>query len=175
MNKNEFNSTTSSQTSEDPFRALTLISAYLNLVIIVLGLIGNTISFLVFRFHRSFKKMPSMVFLSFVAITDTLALFEWNLGHYFQLLYKIDLQYRTGCRLFYFAQYASIQVSALLLSIMCLDRYVTVVSMPGSFLASLPFRTIKSSFIWSVGIVGFVILLNVHLFFTVGRYIIFLF
>lgn len=146
-----------------------ILIGYFNVFIIVSGILGNTISFIVFRFHKSFKTMPSMVFLSFVAITDTLDLFEWNLSHFVELVFAKDLQQITGCRLLIFAQYSSIQSSALLLSAMCIDRYVTVTTMPGSFLRRLPFRTVRHAFVWSSAIVFFCVLLNFHLLFTTGK------
>ena len=160
---------------EDICRCATPASIFvghLSLIIIAFGLVGNTASFCVFRFHKSFKTMPSMVFLSFVAVTDTIALFEWNLNHYFHLIHNIDLDSLglAGCRIYEFAQYTSLQSSSLVLSIMCVDRYVTVMAMPGSFLHRLPFRTVKTAFIWSASIVSFCILLNIHLLITVGRY-----
>ena len=149
----------------------TLFVAYLSLIIMFLGVVGNSTSFCVFRFHKSFKTMPSMVFLSFVAISDTIALFEWNFGHYFQLIHNIDLSSLSlmGCRFYSFAQYTSLQSSGLLLSVMCIDRYVTVMAMPGSFLQKLPFRTVKTSFYWSIGVVLFCFFLNIHLLFTQGK------
>lgn len=144
--------------------------AHFNLITIGLGLFGNTICFIIFRFHPSFKRMASMVFLSFVAITDTTALFEWNLDHFTQLVYNVDLPGTSlpNCRVYIFAQYSSLQASALTLSVMCIDRYITIVAMPGSMLYKLPFRTIKTAFFWSLGILIFVICLNVQLLFTAG-------
>lgn len=149
---------------------LAIFIASLNVIILGLGVVGNATSFLVFRFHHSFKTMPSMVFLSFVAVTDTCALFEWNLSHFVDVVFQTDLQLITGCRFFYFAQYSSFQSSGLLLSAMCIDRYVTVMALPGSFLHRLPFRTAKTAFVWSSAIVSFCVLLNFHLLFTDGYY-----
>ena len=147
--------------------------AHFNLITIGLGLIGNTICFIIFRFHPSFKKMPSMVFLSFVAVSDTIALFEWNLNHFTQLVYNTDISIVTlaSCKIFTFVQYVTLQSSALILSIMCVDRYITVVTLPGSFLAKLPFGTNRTAFLWSSGIVIFTILLNFHLILFLGKVI----
>ena len=51
------------------------IVSYISIIIIMLGLIGNTTTFIIFRFNKDMKKLPSMVILSFVCITDTLSLF----------------------------------------------------------------------------------------------------
>lgn len=159
----------SSSTTASSFDPKYLI-AYLSLAIVGLGSLGNTISFLVFRLHRSFRKMPSMVYLSFVAVTDTLALCGWNLNHYSHLVFGFEMMFSTlgMCRFFNFIQYTSMQISALLLSIVCVDRYVTVMVMPGSFLHKLPFRTLKTSYGWSIGVVLFCVILNFHVLFTAG-------
>lgn len=146
-------------------------TAYLSIFIIAIGVFGNTLSFLVFRFHHAFKSMPSMIYLSIVAVSDTIALFEWNISHFIYLLFGFDVTTTNLalCRLLNFLQFTSLQVSALTLSIMCVDRYVTVMSLPGSFLSRLPLRTIKSALVWSLGIIVFCCLLNGHIIFTTGN------
>lgn len=147
-----------------------LCIAYFSIFIMALGLIGNTISFLIYRFHPSFKNMSTTVFLSVIAITDTISLFEWNLSHFTNIVlgYNVLTKSLIIYRFCYFLQYSSVQVSALTLSVMCIDRYVTVMTLPGSFLHKLPFRTIRSAICWSLGIGIFSILLNGHLLFTIG-------
>lgn len=165
------NITNISENSTKTDRYVNPFVSHFNLITIFLGVTGNTISFIIFRFHPTFKKMPSMVFLSFVAVSDTIALFEWNLNHFTILAYNIDIQQTNivYCRLFNFAQYTSLQTSALILSFMCIDRYITVVAMPGSFLSKLPFRTNRTAFFWSSGIVLFEVCLNFHLLLFQGR------
>ncbi|RNA17879.1 rhodopsin-like protein [Brachionus plicatilis] len=123
------------------------VVSILPLVIIVLGLFGNCTCFLIFRLNRQFSKVPSMVFLSFVAIFDTLSLFEWNLNHFLGPNFGIRLEFQNlfNCKFFVFLQVYSLQVSALLLSIMCIDRYVTISSIPGSIYSRMPFSTVKNS------------------------------
>ena len=167
MSENSSSSKNSSNESEH----INAFIAHFNLIPICLGLVGNTICFLIFRFHSSFNRMPSMVFLSFVAVTDTIALFEWNLNHFTVLVYGVDISMSSlaFCRIYTFTQYVVIESSALILSMMCIDRYVTVVSMPGSFMSKLPFRTNRTAFIWSLGIVIFTILLNFHQILFLGK------
>jgi hypothetical protein len=142
-----------------------VIFSYVPLGIIASGLIGNSLCFILFRFHKHFKRMTPMVYLSFVAITDTLALFEWNLDHYLILNtgFSIGGLSEFTCHVYTFVQYSSLQASALLLSMLSVDRYFTVVSTPGSFFSKLPFRTKKSAFAWSFMIVSVIILINSHL------------
>lgn len=169
MNSTVNNSTSTSSTPAESTRVK--FGAEFNLLIIVLGLIGNITSFAIFRFHPSFKKMPSMVFLSFVAVSDTIALFEWNLNHFTLLVYDLELSSinLAYCRIYTFVQYASLQTSALILSIMCIDRYVTVMAMPGSFLHKLPFRSNRNAVLWSCGVILFTILLNLHILIYCGN------
>lgn len=162
------NSHLNSSTAETPNAFI----AHFNLITIGLGVIGNTICFLIFRLHHSFNRMSSMVYLSFVAVIDTLALFEWNLDHFIQLNYNIDMLVISIplCRICEFVQYTCLQSSALILSMMCIDRYVTVAALPGSMLHKLPFRTNRSALFWSIGILTFAILLNSHLLFLLGTF-----
>ena len=162
--------------STDEIRSNNVLSpllAYINLAIIVLGLVGNSLCFFIFRCSSSFRNMPSMVYLSFVAVFDTLALFEWNLNHYTSSIFDIEISSISIpiCRIYTFMQYTSLQASALIMSAMCIDRYITVASLPGSFLYRLPFRTNRTAFIWSTAIVLFTILLNSQILFSLGIYI----
>lgn len=141
------------------------ILTYVSLVIIAVGLIGNSISFAIFRFHSQFKTMPSMVYLSFVSITDSLSLLVWNLDHYllYNLGIKVERLNEPICRISTFDQFFSLQASALILSMVTIDRYFTVIAIPGSFVSKLPFRTARSALIWSLGIISCVALMNTHL------------
>lgn len=137
---------------------------YLPLVIIGLGLICNTISFLIFRFHGEFKASSLMVYLSFVTVTDTLSLFVWNLDNF--LISNFNIQVETInepiCHISSFLQYFSLESSALVLSMATIDRYFTVISIPGSFASQLPFRTNKSALFWSLAILILISLINLH-------------
>lgn len=159
--------------SEEKNSKFFIVLTHFPLVIIVIGVVCNFASFTIFRFHREFKTMSSMVYLSFVAITDTLSLFGWNLDHYLRHNHNIiiDRIDKTTCRISSFNQYFSLQASALLLSVLCIDRYVSVASYPGSFYSRLPFRTVRSAFLWSIFIILFTALLNVHILLFAGVYI----
>lgn len=49
------------------------ILPYMALVIIFIGVVGNTSALFIFRTDREIKKMPSMIFLSCTCITNTLS------------------------------------------------------------------------------------------------------
>ena len=142
-----------------------VIVAYSAFVIIFLGVVGNTSTFLTICFNKDLRKISSMIIICFVNITDTLALFTWNLDHYYS--YKNGFNYETLtlflCRTMSFVQYFSLQSSAILLAFVCLDRYVTVMSTPGSIYSRLPFSTTKTSIGWSLFILFVVAVINSHL------------
>ncbi|CAF0892366.1 unnamed protein product [Brachionus calyciflorus] len=149
------------------------IISYLPLLTIVLGLFGNTTCFLIFRLSKKFNKISSMVFLSFVAIFDTVALFEYNFNHFLYPNFLIELEKlnRFSCKFVVFIQVFSLHVTANLLSLMCVDRFVSIKSIPGSFYSRLPFGTIKSAYIWSGMIIIFLFLFNIHVLIFNGNYI----
>lgn len=155
------------------FENFSSVISVLPLVTIVLGITGNLACVFIFRFSRQFSKIPSMVFLSFVAVFDTISLFEWNLDHFLVPNFGIRLEFMNtfNCKFIVFIQVYSLQASAFLLSIMAIDRYVTISSIPGSIYSRLPFSTIKSSFIWSVIISVSLFLLNCHILIFNGNYI----
>ena len=61
-----------------------------------------------------------------------------------------------------FIQYSSLQSSGWLLSLLCIDRFITVMGTPGSFYKKLPFSTPKTACIWSTSVIIFFCALNSH-------------
>jgi hypothetical protein len=161
MTNNSINSTVLAIFSK-PVDLFGYIISYFSLVIIVLALIGNTISFLTFRLNKELKTMSSMTILSFVCFTDTLSCFTWNLNHFLRPHYSFSIEKLNihNCKFFSWLQYTSLQSSGLLLSLVCIDRYVTIMSTPGSIFSRLPFGTNKSAIGWSSSLVILVSLLN---------------
>jgi hypothetical protein len=141
------------------------VISYIPLFIILMALVGNTICFTVFTFNEKLKEINSMVYLTFVSITDTLSLFVWNLDHFLEINFKYRIEYVSlfSCKFFVFLQYFSLQSSALLLSILTIDRCVTVATLPGSYMNKLPFKTRRNSFVWSVLIIAFLAVINGHI------------
>jgi hypothetical protein len=155
------------------FKRLLLIISYVPLLLIAMGVLGNLISFLIFTFDKKIKEINCMVYLSFVSITDTMSLFVWNLNHFLKPNFQIEIEYLThfNCKFFTFLQYFSMQSSALLLSILTIDRFVTVATLPGSFLQKLPFRSRKNALIWSWSIIISVFIMNSHILILNGVYV----
>ncbi len=67
------------------------------------------------------------------------------------------------CRTMIFIQYFSLEASAFMLSLVCIDRYVTVLNTPGSIYSRLPFTTPKTAYIWSLGIITVAMITNSHI------------
>jgi hypothetical protein len=142
-----------------------LVISYIPLIIIFIGVVGNISSLFIYRTSKEMKKMSSMMYLSFLAVSDTLSLFQWNLDHYLRPNFGFRSAHLSVfmCKIVSFTQFTTMQISAFLLSIICIDRYVTIASTPGSIYSKLPFSTNKSACAWSVGIICLICLINSHL------------
>lgn len=149
----------------EAIKVIEKIIASMPVLLIVFGCIFNTCAFLVFRFNESMKKMSSMMLLSFVVVTDTISLFEWNLAHFTAPFFNFYFHRISvgACRIYSFSQYWSLQCSGTLLSIICIDRYFSIIATPGSWISRLPFGTPKSAFIWSVSTLVTIGIFNSHI------------
>ena len=116
------------------------------------------------------KKMSSMVFLSFIAVSDTCGLFTWNLNHFLlpNGFGKVEDASLFTCKFFEYLQYLSLQTSGLLYSMVSVDRYFTITAIPGSFISKMPFGTRKSALIWCLTIIVALMILNSHILYMQG-------
>ncbi|CAF0763062.1 unnamed protein product [Brachionus calyciflorus] len=148
------------------------IVSFLPLVLIFIGTIGNISCFFIFRFSSQFKKIPSMVFLSIVAVTDTTSLFVWNLNYFLEPNFNTILENLSifNCKFFSFIQEFSIQSSSNILGIMCIDRFFSIISTPGSIYSKLPFASVKSSYLWIIAVMLVILSINLHFLITNGNY-----
>lgn len=90
------------------------IIGVLSLALAILGSFGNILIFLV-CFIR-LRAQVTFVFIMFLAITDTVTLYGWNIAHFSEAFYHENLQETIPtCRLLNFFQYASFHSSAWLL------------------------------------------------------------
>ena len=114
-----------------------------------------------------------MVYLSFVAFFDSISLFQWNLNHFIEPNFGIRIENLSPftCKFFIFIQLFCMHSSALLLSFMCIDRYISIKSIPGSIYNRLPFSTFKSSLFWSFTIIITMFLFNLHILIFNGNFI----
>ena len=72
------------------------------------------------------------------------------------------------CRIMLFIQYTSLQISAWLLCLLTLDRFITIMATPGSVYKKLPFSTPKTALYWSFGVITVFVILNCHELFLNG-------
>lgn len=146
--------------------------SFIPLLWIAMGLVFNTICFVIFRFTPEFRKMSSMVFLSFVVIIDTFSLFNWNFKKFTIPRYGWEIEYLSifTCKVFAFFQYYLLQASAFLLCFVSIDRFITIRTTPGSFFSKLPFGTVKSAYAWAGGIMTCLFIFNFHILILNGYY-----
>lgn len=150
-----------------------LLNAFYSLPLFFMsfGLIGNLITLLIIRLDDQLKEVIGLIYLSFISFTDTLSLFEWN----FALFYDNNgdgnnLFIKPICNFMTFMQFFSLQSSGFLITFFCLDRYITVISMPGSFYSRLPFGTKKSAIVWSLILISTALVLNSHILFSKPKF-----
>ena len=156
------------KTMVDFITVLKYLNSCIPILIIASGLVGNTLSFIIFRFHHEMKRISSMMILSFISVMDLLSLFCWNLNHFLDPMFQIRVENtgRFACKLFNFVQVVTIQASAILLGYLSIDRYFLINSMPGSFFSRLPFGTTRSALVTStiISLVTLVFNLNIVIF-----------
>jgi hypothetical protein len=141
------------------------IISYFSIIIIILGCIGNTISFLIFCFNKDMKKMSSMMILSFISVFDTISLFGWNLDHFARNFSAKSIFYQSlfNCRFLVFLQFWSMQSRGFLVSLLSVDRYFLISSRPGSLGRGSLFGKPKTAFIQSMIIIILTMFLNAHI------------
>ena len=159
------------QSTDDKSITVAILSN-LSLVITITGTIFNLATFLTIFFNQELRKTTSMIYLLYLTVTYTLSLYVWNLDHFLSFNYGIGIEFFNiaSCKIFVFIQFFSLESSGFLLSMLSVDRYISVISIPGSFASRLPFRTPKSAHLWSCVIIGLVFILNCHILILNGYY-----
>ncbi|CAH1800930.1 unnamed protein product [Owenia fusiformis] len=138
---------------------------YMSPVIIVLGVIGNILSFLVTTF-TSMKQANMSIYLSALAVSDTGALII-GLGHpWLSVLFNFDIRktHEWACKIHVFFTYLFIDLSAWMLVSVTIDRVIFVY---------LPLRarsicTRRNAIIVINLVVLIIIGINCNLLFTIG-------
>ena len=152
-----------------------MLNEYLRIfpiLIILFALISNLSAFLIFRLNKEMKKIPSMVYLSFIVIVDFIGLFTWNLDYFLDSYFQFLIEHVNlfTCRFFVFIQYFSEICSAFLMCLVSIDRYKSIIKMPGTKHEQFYFGTTKSAFVWSSLICISIALINSHFLFLNGFY-----
>ena len=97
------------------------------IILIILGTIGNCIGFCI-CVRKRLQTITFFIFLSFIYIADTMALYLWCLNHFLEVFWNFrieDLNVWT-CRFGFFIQQFSLHWSSWLLVALTLDRYLSV-------------------------------------------------
>ena len=99
---------------------LKIIAIY-NLLMIIFGTLGNLLVFYVGVLHR---KNNTFLFLIFLSMSDMVSLYFWNLNHFVQPFWDIDLQNIDFyfCKIMQFCQFSSFQLSGWFLVMISFDR-----------------------------------------------------
>ena len=86
------------------------------LVLVVLGTLLNVIICVV-CLRKKLRDVNTFKFFAIISISDTIALYEWNLKHFMITFYNVDFNYTSlaWCRVNIFLQYLSLQFSAWIL------------------------------------------------------------
>ena len=92
---------------------LQVFGAY-SLLLIIVGTLGNM---LIFATCMRLQKNTTFIFLRFLSISDTVALYFWNLNHFLVPFFDIDLEtvHYMSCKIVMYLQFASLQISAWIL------------------------------------------------------------
>ena len=118
----------------NPYFKYEKIFSYYTLFLIVIGTLCNLLSFIVMN-RKQIRKYACMKYLSALAISDMMILYQWNLNTFFKYNlskppFYLDLEEISliSCRLIAFFAFFCLQLSAWLLSIVSFDRLMLVYS-----------------------------------------------
>ncbi len=137
------------------------------LLLIFVGTIGNfLIFFTTFQINPK-ENNTTFIFLRFLAITDWITLFFFNLDSFTLPVYEIYLENISvvSCKWVDFLQFASFQASAWLLVSLSLDRCLSVVFVNWHRL----YFNKKRAYFVAAAVVIVDVLINIHILFTFGE------
>ena len=109
-----------------------------------------------------------MNYIFLMSIMDTISLFLWNFNSFITPITGVPVEFVSlaSCKIMVFLQYVSLQASALLVSIICVDRLAHLLMTRHNHLMIthyLPFNTKKSARLWSLAILVLTCLINLHI------------
>ncbi len=134
-----------------------------SLLLVIAGTIGNILILFV---TCRLKKQNTFVYLRFLAVSDLLSLYYWNLDKFVSAFTSTNFQAIsvTMCKIGNFTQYTTLQFSSWMLVIVAFDRFVncTVPSWSKSYM------THKRALVLSSTVLAFFVLINLNILFTVG-------
>lgn len=139
------------------------IGSYFPLVIISFGFVGNLASFFLFTMNSNLNTLSSFIYLAFISLVDTLSLFNWNLDHFLKPNFNLSILNTNiiACKLLSFFQYFGLQSSGILHCLLIIDLYYVLAKKRFNY-TKRKFATVKSAIVWSVGLLSFLALINIH-------------
>lgn len=146
----------------------------LPLLFIFNALVFNTSLSYILLNNKKLNKSSSMRYLAIIATFDTLSLFTWNLNQFLKPNFNFEIEHLNAftCKFFIYLQFTTLQISSLLRCLVCIDRYYYIVKLKNKkqTFGIILFGTIKSVNYWSLCVIGFIFVLNLHLLINAGSY-----
>ena len=160
---------------------LTIVSVF-NLIVVLVGTIGNAIS-LVVVFQKPLNTNPSFILLALTFVVNTLSLYFWNLDNFFNLVWDKNVSDigDVSCKITSFLQFFSTQASAVLLvriyfyefSCQIFHNYVLKLVTIAEVLLNIKFYKwrktyfgFKDAFLTGIAVLSIIYIFNFHIFGT---------
>ena len=154
------------QVEMDPNRALAMmLLRTVCPVIVLMGTVGNTLSFCVLV-RRRMRSTPMYFYLTLLAVADTFVLYVSAFKVWIRALTKFELLHvsNVGCKLFMFVLLCSFYMSAWLIVLVTLDRFL-VIWFPFRGYLLMRIRQARLTAALLAIVVG---IYNIHVFWTMG-------
>jgi len=134
-------------------------------VIVLMGTVGNTLSFCVLV-RRRMRSTPMYFYLTLLAVADTFVLYVSAFKVWIRALTKFELLHvsNVGCKLFMFVLLCSFYMSAWLVVLVTLDRFL-VIWFPFRGYLLMRIRQARLTAAMLAIVVG---VYNIHVFWTMG-------
>ena len=148
---------------EYSYKIFFIVGSYFPLVIISFGFVGNLAALLLFTVNTNLNTLSPFIYLAFISIVDTLSLFNWNLDHFLKPNFNISAVNSSiiPCKLLSFFQNFGLQASGILHCLLIIDLYYILTNNRFNH-NRRHFATVKSAVVWSIGILSFLALINLH-------------
>ena len=145
----------------------------LPLVLIFVAVVFNTITTLALLVKAD-KNVNCFKYLAIIAFFDTLCMFTWNLNQFLAPNFGIEIENYNiyTCRIFLYMQFTAIQISSLLRSLLCIERYYFVMKFSNLMrIGKNLFGSKMSVKFWITFSIILGVILNSHLLFNNGSYV----
>jgi len=161
-----YNDTTEAEMDANHTLAMTLLRTVIP-VIVLMGTVGNTLSFCVLV-RRRMRSTPMYFYLTLLAIADTFVLYVSAFKVWIRAVTRFEVLHVSivGCKLFMFILLCSFYMSAWLVVLVTLDRFLVI---------WFPFRgyllmRIRRARVTAAILAVIVAVYNVHVFWTMSLY-----